>query len=66
MTDPDERMSAEDVLGEPAFEGVRHPDWEPVCGPIDGSFEAEHTLEQWQQMTHDEIADFQARYYAPM
>ena len=62
FADPDERPTAADALELPAFETYHHPDNEPVCGPIDSSFEAEHTLEEWRQMTSDEIADFQAKY----
>ena len=66
-TDPFERMSAEDVLGEMAFVGVRHPDWEPVCGPIDSSFEDlpeenAKSLEEWRDMILGEIAIFQLHH----
>ena len=60
--DPDERGSAADALELPLFAAYHHPDHEPVCGPIDASFEQEHSLAEWREMTFREIQDFQAAH----
>ena len=63
LVDPDQRMSADEMLAMPVFEEYHHPDHEPTCRPIDDAFEAEHTLEEWRQMAFGEIEDFQAHDY---
>ncbi|XP_054999081.1 mitogen-activated protein kinase 11 isoform X3 [Sorex araneus] len=59
VLDSDQRVSAAEALAHAYFSQYHDPDDEPEAEPYDHSLEAaEHTLEQWKELTYQEVLSF--------
>ncbi|XP_055963028.1 mitogen-activated protein kinase 11 isoform X2 [Sorex fumeus] len=59
VLDSDQRVSAAEALAHAYFSQYHDPDDEPEAEPYDQSLEAtEHTLEQWKELTYQEVLNF--------
>ncbi|XP_037540819.1 mitogen-activated protein kinase 14A isoform X1 [Nematolebias whitei] len=60
VLDTDKRITAAQALTHPYFAQYHDPDDEPVCKPLDQSFESrELEIEEWKRLTYEEMCSFE-------
>ncbi|XP_013875245.1 mitogen-activated protein kinase 14A isoform X2 [Austrofundulus limnaeus] len=60
VLDPEERITAAEALTHPYFAYFHDPDDEPVCKPLDQSFESkELEIVEWKRLIYEEMCGFE-------